>query len=128
MMRIDAETVGGLFYDKLFFETPEARRLFTVPREEQARKLIDMVNLIIMRLDRLDQLTEDIRELAIRHIGYGTKPEHYALVGNALLWTLERGLGQDWNPELQQAWTSCYQLLADTMIRAAEEFTKRQTA
>jgi nitric oxide dioxygenase len=83
-----------------------------------------MVNLVIMRLDRLDQLTEDIRQLAIRHVEYGTKPEHYKLVGTALLWTLERGLGNDWTPELKTAWTECYTELANTMIEAA--YTKSE--
>lgn len=127
LMKIDPRVVGGLFYDKLFHDTPAAEKLFSVSREEQAKKLVEMVNVVIMRLDRLEELSEDIRQLAIRHVGYGTQPDHYALVGKALLWTLKRGLGNDWTPELEEAWTQCYTLLANTMIRAAEEHTNEQT-
>lgn len=127
-MKVDPLIVGGLFYDRLFYMAPQAEKLFTVSREEQAKKLIDMVNVVIMRLDRLSELTEDIRQLAIRHVQYGTRPEHYDLVGQALLWTLERGLGKDWTPELAQAWTKCYTLLATTMIGAAEEYQSKKSS
>jgi hemoglobin-like flavoprotein len=43
------------------------------------------------------------------------------LVGKALLWTLERGLGTDWSEELKEAWQACYKMLSDTMINAVSE-------
>jgi hemoglobin-like flavoprotein len=36
---------------------------------------------------------QKILKTCLRHTGYGVKPDHYRLVGNALLWTLEKGLG-----------------------------------
>ncbi len=119
-MKIDPVMVGGLFYDKLFHEFPEVEKLFTNSREEQAKKLIEMVNIVVMRLDRLAELTEDIRQLAKRHVQYGVVPKHYEQVGEALLWTLEKGLGSDWNPELAEAWTECYTTLSSTMISSTE--------
>ena len=58
--------------------------------------------------------------MAQRHVGYGVKPAHYKLVGNALLWTLEKGLGDDWTQDVKAAWTACYTILADTMIKSVE--------
>jgi hemoglobin-like flavoprotein len=126
-MKIDPVAVGGLFYDKLFHEFPELEKMFTNSREEQAKKLIEMVNVVVMRLDRLTELTEDIRQMAIRHVAYGVVPVHYEQVGAALLWTLERGLGSDWTPELAGAWTQCYTLLADTMISAIGHQSKQES-
>ena len=117
---IDPGIVGDLFYSKLFMANPSLRNLFPKKMDEQYSKLMDMLSVIIARLDRMDELDDDIAAMARRHIQYGVRPAHYKLVGNALLWTLRQGLGQDWTLEVEQAWTKCYSNLADTMMRAAE--------
>ncbi|MGN6292976.1 MAG: globin domain-containing protein [Chitinophagaceae bacterium] len=117
--RIDPKLVGDVFYSKLFMEHPGLRRLFPKDLGEQYQKLLAMVNLIVGRLHQIDKLTDDISEMARRHVRYGVKAEHYAAVGNALFWTLEQGMGRDWVPEVKQAWTACYTILSDTMINAS---------
>ncbi len=92
---------------------------------QQYGKLVDMLSMVIARLDRLDTVTDEIAQLAIRHVGYGVRPAHYKLVGDALLWTLEKGLGKDWNEETAIAWKTCYTLLSDTMIAAAAGATRK---
>jgi hemoglobin-like flavoprotein len=116
---IRPELVGDVFYSKLFLAMPGLRSLFHITKEEQSKKLIEMLNVIVGRLDRLEELTDDIRRLAIRHVQYGVKREHYDAVGQALLWTLQQGLGKDWNSEVKDAWSACYALLSQTMINAA---------
>lgn len=111
--------VGDVFYTKLFMTTPKLKNMFHISTGEQSKKIVEMLNIIVGRLDRLNELTEDIRQLAIRHVGYGVKPEHYQAVGAALLWMLEQGSGKDWNDEVKDAWTNCYSLLSQTMIDAA---------
>src|SRR5690606_23035183 len=59
------------------------------------------------------------QKLAVKHIDYGVKAEHYTLVGNALLRTLKKGLGDEFTPEVRQAWIAAYQVLADVMREAA---------
>ena len=116
---IDSAIIGDAFYSKLFVEVPQVKQLFKIPRKEQSAKLVEMINVIVGRLDRLSEITEDIKQLGIRHAGYGVKPSHYRPVGAALLWTLQQGLGSDWNEQVQDAWEACYKLLSDTMIKAA---------
>jgi hemoglobin-like flavoprotein len=116
---INPVLVGDVFYTKLFMVAPKLRHMFSISKEEQSKKLIEMLNVIVGRLNRLDELTEDIRQLALRHAGYGVKAEHYNAVGMALLWTLEKGLGKDWTKDVESAWIACYTILADTMINAA---------
>jgi hemoglobin-like flavoprotein len=91
----------------------------------QSKKLVDMLSMIVGRLDNLEELTQEIRQLAIRHVSYGVKAAHYKLIGAALLWTLEQGLGRDWNDQVKEAWEACYTILSNTMINAAG-YTKRQ--
>ena len=64
--------------------------------------------------------------LAKRHVSYGAKPEHYPVVGAALLWTLEKGLGDAWTSEVAEAWTTVYGTLSGFMI--SEAYGRAQTA
>ena len=118
---IKPEVVADAFYSKLFMDNPSLRKMFPNDMKMQYGKLIDMLNIVVARLDRLDELTDDIIEMGVRHKGYGVKPEQYAMVGNALLWTLKNGLGNDWNNDIENAWTACYTLLSNAMIVASEE-------
>jgi len=115
------EVVGALFYGRLMEQMTEYKSLFrrtNIP--EQSRKLISMLSYIISRLDNLDNsIIEEVGKLAQRHVQYGVKIEHYTIVGPALLWTLEQGLGNLWNDELRDTWTECYAILSVAMINAS---------
>ena len=116
---IDSRLVGDVFYSRLFYRMPSLRKMFGTSMDSQYKKLVDMLSAIVARLDRLDEIMEDVKALAIRHVGYGVKVSHYDVVGESLLWTLEQGLGSDWNDDVKEAWSSCYQLIADAMIEAS---------
>lgn len=83
--------------------------------DEQYKKLIDMLSSMVAKLDRLEGYEQKITDLAKRHEGYGVQPIHYEMVGEALLWTLEKGLGDDWNEETATAWLTCYELVSKKM-------------
>lgn len=107
--------LGDVFYTKLFLESPQLKKMFKSSKEEQAKKLIDMLHSIIINLERLNELSDEIKAMATRHIGYGVEAKHYNLVGNALIWTLKNALGKDWNQELEEAWIACYTNLTNQM-------------
>jgi len=120
---IDPLLVGDLFYTKLFTDHPSLRHMFPQKMDGQYRKLMDMLSIIVARLEKLDELTSDIADMARRHVKYGVRPAHYKMVGNALLWTLQHGLGKDWTPDVKEAWIKCYTTLSDAMINASAEKT-----
>jgi hemoglobin-like flavoprotein len=76
---------------------------------------------LVRGLGRLDQIVPAVRNLGVRHAGYGVRDEHYDIVVAALLWTLEQGLGEKFTAEVADAWTEAYGLLATTMRDAAGE-------
>lgn len=114
-----APMAAGLFYARLFELDPDLQSLFTGDMDEQGKKLMTMLGTAVRSLDKLDQLVPVVQRLAVRHIDYGVKEAHYATVGAALLDTLEKGLGEDFTPEVKGAWAAVYAVLADTMIGAA---------
>lgn len=117
LMGINPTIIGDAFYSKLFTDHPAIRKLFPSDMNQQYIKLVDMLSSIIMNLDHLESVSEEIIAMSNRHTGYGVKPAHYEMVGSALLWTLQKGLGAEWSDDIENAWIACYQSLADTMIQ-----------
>ena len=117
---IDPVTVGGLFYNRLFEIAPQLKHMFRNPMPEQSKKLLAMINYVISKLNKLEDILDEVAKLARRHVSYGVKPDHYTIVGEALLWTLEKGLADNWNSEVKEAWRDCYQILSSAMINASE--------
>lgn len=115
-----APQAADIFYARLFEIAPEVRPLFPDEMKDQKGKLMTMLGVAVNGLTRLETILPAVQELGRRHVAYGTVPEHYPVVGEALLYTLEKGLGDDWNDELKDAWAEVYGALADTMIAAAE--------
>lgn len=114
-----ADKAAELFYGKLFELDPSLKPLFKGDMEEQGKKLMMMINTVVVGLENLDELVPAVQDLGIRHAGYGVKDEHYDTVAAALLWTLGQGLGDDFTDEVKDAWTEAYVVLATTMKDAA---------
>ena len=114
-----APQAAALFYDRLFEIAPEVRPLFKHNMDEQGRKLMQMIGIAVANLDTLEEIVPAIQALGKRHATYGVEPAHYEAVGAALLWTLEKGLGYAFTPEVRQAWALVYATLADVMQTAA---------
>src|ERR1700688_4761101 len=90
---LTSEAAAVLFYDRLFDIAPQTRAMFPDDMIEQRRKLMAMLAGVVKGLGNLEQVLPAASALAKRHVNYGAKAEHYPVVGAALLWTLEKGLG-----------------------------------
>lgn len=116
-----AEQAAAMFYQRLFELNPEARKLFKVDIKTQGRRLMEMIGGAVSNLDTLEAVLPEIQASGVRHKAYGVKPEDYDTVAAALLWTLEKGLGDDFTDETRMAWVEVYTLVAQAMQDAAEQ-------
>ena len=114
-----SEQAAVIFYDRLFEVAPGVRTMFPTDMTEQRKKLMGTLAVVVNGLSDLPSVLPAASALAKRHVGYGAKPEHYPVVGGALLWTLEKGLGEAWTPEVAAAWTEAYGTLSSYMISEA---------
>ena len=114
-----AETAAQLFYARLFELDPDLELLFKGNLTEQGRKLMQMLGLAVNSLDRMEQLLPVVRSLGTRHVVYGVRDKDYDTVGQALLWTLQKGLGEAFTPYVEVAWSNAYATLACAMQSAA---------
>ena len=114
-----SETAAVLFYDRLFEIAPAVRAMFPADMTEQRKKLMATLAVVVNGLANLDSILPAASALAKRHVAYGARAEHYPVVGSALLWTLEKGLGDAWTPDVAAAWTAAYGTLSGFMISEA---------
>jgi hemoglobin-like flavoprotein len=115
-----ADSAIEQFYNRLFAIDPSARALFRVTdMPEQRKKVIEALSLALQSLDDLAALTPTLEELGRRHRRYGVTAAQYDSVGQALLWTLEQGLGNAWTPAMAAAWTELFGQLSSVMKRGA---------
>ena len=121
-----ADQAATIFYDRLFEVAPQVKAMFATDMTEQRKKLMATLAVVVNGLSNLESVLPAASALAVRHVSYGAKPEHYPVVGGALLWTLEKGLGEAWTPEVAAAWKAAYGTLSSFMI--SEAYGKAQAA
>jgi len=122
------DLAADLFYDHLFAIAPNLRQLFAADLSPQKKQLIQMIATAVDGLDDLGTIVPAVKALGARHVGYGVTAAHYAVTGEALLWTLEQGLGDAFTPEVRRAWANVYGMLAATMQAGAAEVAELRAA
>lgn len=118
---MNSTEAGMIFYNKLFELDPTLRQLFKGDIKSQSQKLISLITFAVHKLRNLDEIIHDVKSLGARHKGYHVKPEHYATVGTALLWTLEKGMDAHWTAEMKEAWVTLYGVLSGIMMETYNE-------
>ena len=109
------DETAAMFYNRLFQIAPHVKPLFKGEMKNQGKKLMDTLTIVIFGLNRIDTLLPTVHNLAKKHVSYGVRPEHYDLVGQALLWTLQQKLGAIWTDEVASAWEAAYIVIATSM-------------
>lgn len=119
MAELDLPAVAGDFYRRAFAADPNLAELFRAePGRQQARFAKELAT-IVESIRRLDDFVARAEALGVRHKGYGVKPAHYRVMGEALLGALQDALGDDWTPDVAEAWSMAYNLTAETMMLGA---------
>lgn len=116
-----ADDFVNSFYDNLFTAHPEAKPLFAnTDMAGQKKKLLASLVLVVDNLREPDTLSGALKGLGAKHVQYGALPEHYPLVGEALLKTFEQYLQKDWTSEVKQAWVDAYGAITELMLSGAD--------
>ena len=134
----DIEGHGVKFFMRIFEIAPPALQLFSFKDVEELEKspqlkkhasnVMRTVGQAVAGLSDVESLVPVLQQLGARHAKYGVQPEHFGIVGQALLWTLEQGLvgAGAWTPEVKDAWTKTYATVQSAMEPAlASEIQKR---
>jgi nitric oxide dioxygenase len=118
LLEPDAE-IAEKFYDRLFEIAPELRALFRSDMTGQGMRFMRTLRVIVQDLDDPEALHPYLEKLAQGHAAYGVKPEHFYPMGQALIWTMQQALGEDFPEGAAAAWEAAYDHLAREMIALA---------
>lgn len=123
-----AATAADLFYKRLFELRPDYVEFFPTDMSRQKDKLVAMLDFIVKSLNwKAHQWREDIDPdedlfLVVLALGrrhgqlYKIPADSYGPVGQALIWTLDYGLGEAFTAEVKEAWLAVFTLLSKTML------------
>jgi len=107
------------FLEKILDIKPELIKLFRTDTRELGMLMMAMINRAINALDDFDEFIPEIQKLGSRHTHYGVADEDYDTVAAALLWTLQKHLGDEYTPEVEQAWIAVYDQISLIMKESA---------
>lgn len=114
-----ADSASAMFYSRLFAIDPQAGALFAdADMRKQREKLVLTLNEIVTSLDDTEGVFQSLDELGRRHRAYGIEAHHYGTVGEALLWMLEKVLGNEFTPPVRAAWAAAYAMISERMQAA----------
>jgi hemoglobin-like flavoprotein len=118
-----APHVAELFFDRLFELDPFLEDLFPSDLSKLGAEWMRALGLAALQLterglDEPSSLAPCIEGLSRMHVEIGVRPGHYVTMGNALLWTLEQSLAEDFTPRVKDAWSAAYQVLSALLIQA----------
>lgn len=121
VLKEKGEEITTTMYEILFGRNPELQELFKDAEPDQYKKLANAVYSYAANIDQLEVLGKGIETMAKAHVKTNIKPEHYPLVGSALLSAIEKVLGEAATEEIMNAWKEAYFFLADVLIKREEE-------
>lgn len=108
------------FYRRVLTMAPHLAPLFAgTDLTDQKKKLLTTLVLLRKSLRNLDAIVPALESLGARHERYGVRPEHYPIVGAALLETMAEIGGPAWQPGYTVAWTDAYEIVQEAMLRGA---------
>mgnify|MGYP001816078312 FL=1 len=116
-----APQAADIFYGRLFEIAPEVRPMFPEDMSGQKDKLMSMLATAVNNLHQVDVIIPAVQDLGRKHVDYGVVDDHYQPVGEALIYTLEKGLGDELTPPVKEAWLATYTTLQNVMTEAAAE-------
>lgn len=67
-------------------------------------------------LENLQDIEESLMDLGLKHAKMGIRPEHYSVIGKALLNTMRAGLKDEYDKEINMSWREVYNALSIKMI------------
>jgi NAD(P)H-flavin reductase/hemoglobin-like flavoprotein len=114
------DKAAAYFYATLFSLDPSLRGLFATSMGPQRDRLLSALGHIVSHVDDTERLVGFVEHLGRDHRRFEVRPEHYPIVGQALLHTLGHGLGPAWTEQLAADWAEAYTVVSGLMIQAAQ--------
>jgi NAD(P)H-flavin reductase/hemoglobin-like flavoprotein len=118
------DKLASYFYARMFLSNPQLRELFPIKMDVQRARLLGAIVTAVQTVDDPERFDEYLRALGRDHRKFHVQPEHYDVVGGALMDALRAFAGPEWSIEYDQAWSDAYAVIAQKMMVGADEDSK----
>jgi NAD(P)H-flavin reductase/hemoglobin-like flavoprotein len=117
------DKVASYFYARIFLSNPDLRDLFPVQMDVQRSRLLGAIVTAVQTLDDPEKFDTYLKDLGRDHRKFHVEPEHYEVVGGALIEAMRTYAGEHWGIEYDQAWADAYAVIASRMLAGADADT-----
>ena len=121
VLKEHGEAITTEMYKILFEKYPQTKELFKNAAPDQYKKLANAVYAYAANIDQLENLGKGIEQMAMAHVNTQVLPEHYPMVGDAILQAIKNVLGDAATDEVMAAWEEAYGFLAEVLISREKE-------
>ena len=124
LLEAGGPAITEYFYQRLFRHNPELKDVFNMSNQKTGRQktaLFEAILAYAKNIDNLAVLKHAVERIAQKHSSFHIQPEHYQIVGLHLIETLRELLPEQFNQEVELAWTAAYGVLANIFINREEE-------
>lgn len=119
VLKQHGEAITTVFYHNLITENPSLKNIFSITSQStgaQPRALAHAVLAYATYIDNLAALSHAVARIAHKHVSLQVEPAQYAIVGQYLIQAIGQVLGDAATPDIVDAWTAAYGVLADVFI------------
>lgn len=93
---------GELLYDVLFEIAPNLQTLFCKPKQILSVKFMEMAATLVSFNNDPVRTQQQSIWLGLRHVRYGARKQHVQVMGQVIISTLERAVGNEWTVEMDK--------------------------
>ncbi|KAB5585720.1 globin-like protein [Coniochaeta sp. 2T2.1] len=129
VLKVHGEAITTLFYNNLLASTPALKNIFSITSQttgRQPRALAGAVLAYATYIDDLPKLQAAVELIAHKHASLQVSAPQYDLVGKYLIEAIGAVLGDAATPEIVDAWTAAYGVLAGVFIKREGEMYEVQ--
>jgi nitric oxide dioxygenase len=112
-------TITTVFYNNLLNANPELKNIFSLTSQttgRQPRALAGAVLAYATYIDDLPKLRGAVERIAHKHVSLQVSAAQYDVVGRFLIQAIGQVLGDAATPDIVDAWTNAYGVLAGVFI------------
>ena len=109
------------FFQRLFNDYPETKPICASNPHVRQKKLLGALVIVVEHLSQPREMHSALQQWGVGQSEYSAVLEHHQAAGRTLLRTLEEFCGDLWGSELQQAWSTAFQVVREQVLVADEQ-------
>lgn len=118
------------FYNRMFTHHPELKNMFNMGNQQSGRQQTALAMAVLAYAEHIADptvLLPVVDRIGHKHVSLDIRPEHYIIVGEQLIASIQEVLGDAATADIVDAWTAAYNQLATLMVGHETNLYARQT-